>query len=217
MDMQLPLSEIFSSLQGESKYAGYPTTFIRLYGCNMLCTYCDTMYAVRGGKFKKKSLDYIMNAVKAMRNQHVCITGGEPLLHENTMPLIYELVERGYTVSIETNGGVDLSSHALMRSYIFVMDVKTPCSGMTEKNILSNLDLLGHRDEVKFVIADRADFDYALSVLKKFPTIAPVIFSPCFTSNNKSTIMKDLSNWLIEEKPKNARLGIQIHKIIGLD
>jgi 7-carboxy-7-deazaguanine synthase len=213
--MHLLVSEIFSSLQGESKFAGFPTTFVRLYGCNMLCTFCDSMYAVNGKKFKRTSIDVILSTVKSMGNKHVCVTGGEPLLQENTFPLLYEFVERGHIVTIETNGGIELDLDT-RRKFMYIMDVKTPSSGMTGKNILKNLKVLTAKDEVKFVIADREDYEYALGVLKQYRVTMPVIFSPCFTPENKSRIMLDLSNWIIEDKPVNVRLGVQIHKIIGL-
>jgi 7-carboxy-7-deazaguanine synthase len=211
----MKINEIFSSLQGESRFAGYPTTFVRTHGCNMLCDYCDTLYAVVGKAYKRMSVSKIVNEVVRMKNKHVCLTGGEPLIQEDIYPLVYELLEKGFVVSIETNGGVEVSESST-RSYVYIMDIKTPSSGgMEAKNIYSNMAKLNSRDEVKFVIADIDDYEFAKDVLKKYPTKAPVIFSPLFKGAD-STILVDLSNWLIEDKLHNVRLGVQLHKVIGL-
>lgn len=213
-DTMLNTSEIFSSLQGESLTAGYPTTFVRLFGCPMRCTYCDTMYAVVGKKYKSFSIKHIVNVVTKMRNEHVCITGGEPLFQDDVWTLIYELCEKGYKVSIETNGGVEIEEQKT-RSFRYVMDIKGPSSGMSHLNIYENLSRLNSRDEVKFVVGDREDFDFVLDVIKKYPTPAPIVVSPLFRGK-KSTIMQDLAEWVMEEKIPNLRMGVQLHKIIGV-
>jgi 7-carboxy-7-deazaguanine synthase len=211
----MKINEIFSSLQGESRFAGYPTTFVRTHGCNMLCDYCDTLYAVVGKQYKRMSVSAVVKAVIGMKNKHVCLTGGEPLIQEDIYPLVYELLEKGYVVSIETNGGVDVHSSST-RSYVYIMDVKTPSSGgMEAKNIYANMAKLNSRDEVKFVIADIEDYIFAKDILKKYPTKAPVIFSPLFKGAD-STILEDLATWLVEDKLHNVRLGVQLHKIIGI-
>lgn len=212
--MGLKLSEVFSSLQGEGKYAGYPTTFVRLHGCNMLCTFCDTLYAVTGKRYKKVSVGYVVKAVHEMRNKHVCITGGEPLIQEDAWTLIYELVEKGYTVSIETNGGVELEQREF-RSYCYTMDIKSPRSGMEHMNLYSNLSKLTERDEVKFVVGDIEDYTFMKEIIRKFPTRAPIIVSPLFIGKN-SEIMKDIATWLVEDKIANVRMGVQLHKIVGV-
>lgn len=213
-DTMLNVNEIFDSLQGESLSAGYPTTFIRLHGCPMRCTYCDTMYAVVGKKYKRLAIKTIMKHVSQMRNKHVCITGGEPLYQDDVWTLIYELCDLGYIVSIETNGGVAIEEQQ-RRSFRYVMDIKGPSSGMEHLNIYENLAKLNTRDEVKFVVGDREDFDFVLKTLKQFPTPAPVVVSPLFRGK-KSTIMQDLADWVIEEKFPNMRMGVQLHKIIGV-
>ena len=213
--MSLKLSEIFSSIQGEGKYAGYPTTFVRLHGCNMLCTYCDTLYAVTGKKFKRVSVEYVVNAVTKMRNHHVCLTGGEPLIQDEAWVLLYELVDKGYQVNVETNGGVPIERREF-RSYTYTMDVKTPSSGMEHMNLYENLEKLTERDEVKFVISDLEDYLFMKEIIRKYPTRAYIIVSPVFRGRN-TEIAKDLANWLIEDKLRNVRLGIQLHKVIGVN
>ena len=215
--MSLKLNEIFSTIQGEAKYAGYPSTFVRLQGCNMLCSYCDTLYAVTGKKFSRISIANVVKQVQMLGNQHICVTGGEPLIQEETMPLVYELADKGFIVNIETNGGVLIEDNRSIRTFSYTMDIKTPCAG--EKNvalnIYENLELLSSKDEVKFVCADEADFEFAKDILKRYPTKAQIIFSPLFRGRN-STIAKDLATWVHDEKIRNARLGIQMHKIIGM-
>lgn len=217
----LYVNEIFSTIQGEAKFTGYPTTFVRLYGCNMLCKYCDTLYAVNGNpkKFKHKvSLGRIVAEVKQLGNRHVCITGGEPLLQSNVLPLVYELTARGIDVNIETNGGVLIPDTREVRNFSYTLDIKTPCAGAENLEVTEyeNLSLLTAKDEVKFVISDRVDYLFAKKVLAKYPTTANIIFSPLFVGK-KTTIANDLSNWLIEDKIYKARIGVQIHKILGVE
>jgi 7-carboxy-7-deazaguanine synthase len=212
--MALHLSECFSTIQGEAKYAGYPTTFVRLHGCNMLCNYCDTLYAVTGKKYKKVSVETIVNNVMKMRNRHVCLTGGEPLLQDEAWVLLYELVDKGFIVNVETNGGIPLERREF-RSFSYTMDVKTPCSGMVDLNVYDNLAKLTEKDEVKFVCSDIEDYTFAKEIIRKYPTRATLIISPLFRGK-KSTIMEDLANWLIEDKIPNMKLGVQLHKIIGV-
>lgn len=218
--MSLNVTEIFSTLQGEAKYAGYPSTFVRLYGCNMLCKYCDTLYAVTGNKSKfshRKSIKTVVKDVNTLGNKHVCVTGGEPLMQDETMPLVYELASLGYLVNIETNGGILIADDRTNRTFSYTMDIKTPCAGEenVKKNIYENLSRLCSKDEVKFVCADESDFRFAQDILKKYPTRANIIFSPLFRGKN-STILKDLADLVHDEKIPNARLGVQLHKVIGL-
>ena len=210
--MLLVVSEIVASLQGEGKYTGYPTTFIRMFGCNLNCPYCDTKYALKGKKVRK-SIDTVLGETFKLQNHHVCITGGEPLLQESVYCLVYDLVERGYQVSIETNGAVPIEEDT-HRRFDYCMDIKCPSSMMEDRNVLSNLGKLLPQDEVKFVIYNYNDYLYARKVLKKHPTRAKLIFSPCFT-NGKSNA-DQLSEWLLEDKIPNARLGVQVHKLIGI-
>jgi 7-carboxy-7-deazaguanine synthase len=211
--MLLSVSEIVSSLQGEGKYTGYPTTFVRLFGCNLKCGFCDAQYASNGRR-KRMSIDTILNYIFKMANNHVCITGGEPLLQENVYCLVYELVDKGIKVSIETNGAVKIDETPV-RSYNYCMDIKCPSSKMEKKNIYSNLVNLMSNDEVKFVISDIEDYEFAKAVLRKYDTQAKIIFSPCFDKDGKHN-GRELSQWLLEDKLPNARLGMQTHKLLGI-
>ena len=215
--MSLRVNEVFSTLQGEAKYAGYPATFVRLHGCNMLCDYCDTLYAVIGKKFSRTSIETIVKQVRAIGNKHICITGGEPLMQDETMPLVYELASLGYLVNIETNGGILIEDDRELRTFVYTMNIMTPCAGQAnvDLNIYENMGRLSAKDEVKFVIADENDFVFAKDILKKYPTKAQVIFSPLFRGRN-STILKDLATWVHDEKLPNSRLGVQLLKIIGI-
>lgn len=210
----LSLCEIKESLQGEGKFTGIPTTFIRLYGCNLYCPYCDTKYA-KDGKRRNASIETIMNTVYKIGNKHVCITGGEPMIQDDFYPLLYELVEKGYVVDVETNGSIHIDRDEYNRSYCYCMDIKCPSSNMSKHNKYSNLENLQPKDEVKFVISDYADYLFAKGVIKQYPTKASFIFSPCFDAEGKSNA-KELSEWLLTDKIPNARLGIQIHKTIGI-
>jgi 7-carboxy-7-deazaguanine synthase len=208
--LSLNVVEMFSSLQGEGRNTGYPTTFIRLSGCNLDCAYCDTDFSKRS----KMLVEKISNLVFQMGNTHVCITGGEPLLQTNTMTLVYELVEKGYVVNIETNGSVPIDECSYKRSYVFTMDVKCPSSGESSKMLLNNLLNLRSNDEVKFVVKDLYDYEYAKRVLKKYPTPAQIIFSPIMEEGSAPE-----TEWLVEslldDKIPNARVGVQLHKLLN--
>jgi 7-carboxy-7-deazaguanine synthase len=212
--MYLKISEIVSSLQGEGKYTGFPTTFIRLQGCNLNCSYCDTKHATEG-KGKRMGIDTILEFVFKMRNRHICITGGEPLLQENLYCLLYELVDRGYIVNIETNGAVLIETVAT-RSFSYCMDIKCPSSGMSRKNIFSNLKVLLPQDEVKCVIDTYDDYEYARNILKEYPTKAQVILSPCFKGGKCNGA--EIAKWMVEDNEPimRARLGVQMHKLINI-
>lgn len=204
------VDEIFASIQGESSYMGLPTVFVRLFGCNVGCSYCDTKQKER----KKMSLENIVNEVRNYKGiTHVCVTGGEPLLQDDCMPLVYELQCLNYQVSIETSGCVPIEKVYYHHSYKMVMDVKCPSSGVSGKNIYENLLSLQHGDEVKFVIADRADYDFMLKILRKYPTSADILISPMFGDDLKPKIGKELVDWIIKDGLK-ARMQIQMHKVL---
>ena len=212
--MVLSISEICSGISGEGKYTGIPMTFVRLFGCNLSCLFCDTTYASGKGKRKRISIDTILTCITRMGNRHICITGGEPLLQESVYALIYELVGRKYTVTIETNGSVAIPETLYWRSFSYCMDIKCPSSGESNKNNTANLARLMDKDEVKFVVQDREDYDFAKDILKQFPTEAQIIFSPCFTDGKSNGA--EISQWLLEDKIYRARLGLQIHKVLGI-
>lgn len=212
----LIVNDIFESIQGESTDTGKPCVFIRLFGCNVRCTYCDTLQT----KSMKMSVEEIVSTIKHKhrRIHYVCITGGEPLIQPEVYSLIYALTGMNYKVSIETNGCMTIDSDPYNRTYKYIMDVKCPSSGVSDKNILSNLRNLHMIDEVKFVIANRKDYEYALECLRKYPTKAKILFSPMFSKNNKALIGEELVNWILKDfdYDTNVRVQIQTHKVIGV-
>lgn len=204
------ICEIFSSLNGEGKYTGYPTTFIRLSGCPFNCKYCDTLYAKEAGK--KMSIEKIMTKVNKLGNRYVCITGGEPLAQGDIMSLVYELLSFSYIVSIETSGLIEIEEDGYARTFNYTMDIKCPSSGVSSSNVYSNLSRLKSYDEVKFVISDLQDLNFAKSVLKKYPTKAQVVYSPV---NNDLSIAKLIVENLLN-KNIQGKLGMQLHKILDI-
>lgn len=210
----LYLDDIFVSIQGESTDAGLPCVFVRLFGCNVKCSYCDQPQ--KACNRKRVSVGNLINMIRRYKIPYVCITGGEPLIQEDVYPVIYELLNENYKVSIETNGCVPIEPSGYLRSYKYIMDVKCPSSGVSHKNVLSNLaNLLAH-DEVKFVIANEEDYKYAKRILRSYPTIAKVLFSPMFDKEGNPMIGQQLVDWLIKDKFYYARVQIQMHKCLGV-
>ncbi len=207
--MSLTVNEIFYSLQGESSYAGRPCVFIRLTGCNLRCSYCDTRYAYEEGT--DMELDLIMDQVSSCRCPLVEITGGEPLIQAETPALIRRLLERNFKVLLETNGSQNIQR--VDERCIKVVDMKCPSSGMVAQNDLENLKRLAPNDELKFVIGDKIDFEYARSVLDDyqpfFPENTPVHFSPVFGKLKPEL----LAQWILEEHLE-VRLQLPLHKIL---
>lgn len=206
--------EIFCSVQGESSDSGLPCIFIRLWGCPVGCSFCDQPQS----KLQKKriSVERIMSKVHKYKGiKYVCITGGEPLIQDKELiPLVWELMHDGYKVSIETSGCVPIPEVSYRRSYKYVMDIKCPCSGVSEKNVYENLLKLQTNDEVKFVIATREDYDFMRKVLKKYPTVASILVSPMFDKEGHAVIGQDLVQWLLEDKMGSVRVQVQLHKIL---
>jgi 7-carboxy-7-deazaguanine synthase len=212
----LKVFSIDSTLSGEGKFTGYPTTLIRLYGCNLLCDYCDAIQPEETNTRKYiMSIGKIVDMINKIGNKYVLITGGEPLLQKATLPLVYELNSLDYQVWIETNGSIPIEKDGYRRKWFYTMDIKTPSSGMAHKNVLSNIKNLLSVDEIKFVISDYSDYMFACSILKQYYTAASVIFSPVFDDKNKHNA-KELAEWIIGDRLTNVRLGMQIHKIIGV-
>jgi 7-carboxy-7-deazaguanine synthase len=201
----MKVCEIFASIQGESSLIGIPMVFIRLTGCNLRCTYCDTKYAYTEGQ--EMSIKTIINTVKNFRLKFVEITGGEPLLQTEVYELMDELV-KNYNVLLETNGS--LSIEKVNSKIKVIMDIKTPGSGMSDKNYLENLNFLKKSDEVKFVLTDRNDYDWAKDFIKKNNiNVREILFSPAFGSLNP----QDLARWILEDALP-VRMNLQIHKYI---
>jgi 7-carboxy-7-deazaguanine synthase len=203
----MKVCEIFRSIQGESSYAGMPCTFVRLSGCNLRCTYCDTAYAYEEGV--ELTEDEIISEVSLIGCGLVEVTGGEPLFQKGTIHLLERLLNEGHNVLLETNGSLsimDVDPRATV-----IMDVKTPGSGMSGEMDLMNLDYLKPSDEVKFVIVDRADYEWARAFVAAHGLAdrCRVLFSPAFGLVDPM----DLSSWMLHDR-LNVRLGLQLHKYI---
>lgn len=206
--------EVFCSIQGESSDSGLPTIFIRLFGCPVGCVYCDQpQLPCQRKRISIDNLIRLVNKYKGVKN--VCITGGEPLIQSEVIPLTWELLHSDYRVSIETSGCVPIEYSGYRRSFKYVMDIKCPSSGVSEKNVYDNLLRLQTNDEVKFVIADREDYDFMKKVLRKYPTPASILVSPMFDQNQKAVIGSQLVDWILEDK-LNVRVQLQIHKLLDV-
>ncbi len=203
----LRVTEIFHSIQGESTYAGLPCTFIRLTGCPLRCAWCDTAYAFYGGT--DMTLNEIMAKVRTWACSLVEVTGGEPIHQPEVFPLISRLCDEGYTVLIETSGAIDITP--VDRRAHIILDVKCPGSGMTDRMCWDNLPRLTAKDEVKFVIKDRADYDWACSVITRhnLGRRCPILFTPVFGELDP----RRLAEWVLADKLP-VRFQIQLHKYI---
>jgi 7-carboxy-7-deazaguanine synthase len=203
----MKVSEIFTSIQGESSYAGMLSTFIRFAGCNLRCVYCDTTYAYKGGI--ELSEDEIMNEVSIVGVNLITITGGEPLFQEGVLQLSERLLNEGHDVIIETNGSMSIRD--IDRRATVVLDVKTPGSGMWDEMDLSNLDYLKASDEVKFVIVSRKDYEWSKKFIESYslPEKCKVLVSPAWGK----LIPKTLAGWMLEDR-LDVRLNLQVHKYI---
>ncbi len=203
----MKVCEIFASIQGESTFAGIPCTFIRMTGCNLRCSYCDTVYAYEEGTGLTD--EEIVGKIEAIGLKTVEITGGEPLLQGEVFPLVKNLLDRGYRVLIETNGSQDI--RGIDERAVIILDIKTPGSGMAERMRLSNLALLKPEDEVKFVITDRKDYEWSRAIVREHHRAGryKVLFSPAFGMLDP----RDLSRWILEDR-LDVRLNVQLHKYI---
>ncbi len=207
---QLRITEIFCSLQGESRSVGYATVFVRLTGCPLRCYYCDTKYAYSGGNLF--DIDAIIEQVLGYGVPYVTVTGGEPLAQEGVIELLQKLCDAGLMVSLETSGALDIEPVDTRVSR--VVDIKTPGSGEASKNRWKNLALLTSNDQVKFVICDRADFDWSKRILEKYQLTdsCEVLFSPS-TDEMDAT---QLADWIVEDRLP-VRFQLQLHKILWGD
>lgn len=207
---RLRITEIFYSLQGESRSTGLPTVFIRLTGCPLRCGYCDTGYAFTGGEWY--SLQAIIDQVSQYRTHYVTVTGGEPLAQKNCLFLLTRLCDAGYEVSLETSGSIDISK--VDSRVIKVMDLKTPSSGEMEKNLYQNIEYLEQQDQVKFVIGGREDYEWAMEQLSvyRLPERCEVLFSPVY----KTQSAKELAEWILQDHLP-VRFQLQLHKLLWGD
>ncbi|MGP5543127.1 7-carboxy-7-deazaguanine synthase QueE [Psychrobacter celer] len=220
----LRLTEIFYSLQGEALTSGLPTIFVRLTGCPLRCVYCDTKYAFTGGE--RQSLDAIIATIKTYPCKRICLTGGEPLAQPNAIELMQCLLSDGYEISLETAGA--LSVKDVPAAVSKVMDLKTPSSGEADKNLWSNLDHLTQHDQIKFVIMNRTDYDWAKATLIEHQLdkrVGTVWFSPMFTiaddindavSPEVPVLARELAEWILTDALP-VRFQLQLHKIIWAD
>jgi 7-carboxy-7-deazaguanine synthase len=203
----IKINEIFYSIQGESSAAGLPTVFVRLTGCNLRCTYCDTEYAFYEGK--EYSIDEIVEQVKSYKCNLVEITGGEPLLQEESLELMKRLADEGFSVMLETSGSISIKD--VDRRVKIIMDLKCPSSGMEKKNLYDNISYLKESDEVKFVVGNREDYDWAKEQISSsnLDETHEVLISPVFGKINP----REIVNWILEDNLK-VRFQLQMHKFI---
>ena len=201
------ISEIFHSVQGEGLLTGTPSTFVRASGCNLRCGYCDTEYAFYGGLWQ--SIDGVLATVAGYGARFVCVTGGEPLAQRNCARLLARLCDRGYRVSLETSGAID--ARAVDERVSRVLDVKTPGSGEVERNFLANLDSIRPDEQVKFVICDRADYEWARAFVAErgLSERTQVLFSPSAPELEPRT----LADWILADRLA-VRFQLQLHKVL---
>jgi 7-carboxy-7-deazaguanine synthase len=205
--MQLKIHEIFYSLQGESSRVGLPTVFIRLTGCPMRCVYCDTAYAFNGGK--NLTIDNILAQVESYGAQTVTVTGGEPLAQKNCHVLLKALCDLGYSVSLETGGAIDIRQ--VDERVSIILDIKTPASGESKNNLWANYAHLTMKDEIKFVICNRDDYEWSKTMIDEYALISksPILFSPVYDSLKPA----ELADWILADKLR-VRMQVQLHKIL---
>ncbi len=204
---RLRISEIFHSLQGEARSSGWPTVFVRLTGCPLRCSYCDTAYAFHGGEWR--SLEEIVASVRAFETRRVCVTGGEPLAQKRCTQLLRQLCDAGFDVSLETGGAHDISG--IDDRVSRVLDIKTPGSGESARNRWDNIPHLTPRDQIKFVLCDRADYDWACAQLVEHALAArcDVLFSPSFGQVDPA----QLAQWILDDR-LDVRFQMQLHKAL---
>lgn len=207
--IRLQITEIYLSVQGESTFAGLPCTFIRLTGCPLRCTYCDTEYAFYGGS--KVALDDVLTKVRDYGCPLVEVTGGEPLAQPNCIPLLQALLDSGHTVLLETSGAYTLAS--VPREVRKIVDLKCPSSGEQHRNLYENMELLAPHDEVKFVLGSREDYEWAVEQVRSYnlpERCAAVLFSCVFGKLEPATLV----DWMVADKLFSVRMQLQAHKFI---
>jgi len=207
-NMTLNITEIFYSLQGEAREVGIPTVFVRLTGCPLRCNYCDTAYAFKGNN--PLSIEQILSEIAKYKTHYICVTGGEPMAQSNCLHLLDTLIEKGYKVSMETSGSIDISK--VNKKVSIVMDLKTPSSTEQHQNRYENIPLLENKDQLKFVIASKSDFDWCCQILEDYEILPDILFSPVYESLKPA----QLADWILENQ-LNVRLQVQLHKVLWGD
>ena len=204
---RLKITEVFLSLQGESRTVGWPTVFIRLTGCPLRCTYCDSAYAFHGGEWR--AIPDLVEEARSHGVRHVCVTGGEPLAQKACLELLTALCDAGFDVSLETSGALDVASVDPRVSR--VVDLKTPGSGEERRNRLENLEVMTPRDQLKFVLCSRGDYEWARDLLRarSQPLPSQVLFSPVWGELEP----RDLAEWILADR-LDVRLQLQLHKVL---
>ncbi len=210
-DPSVKITEIFYSLQGEANTVGTPTVFVRLTGCPLRCQYCDSEYAFHGGE--RMALSQVLSRVADYRPRYVCVTGGEPLAQRDCLPLLQQLCDAGYQVSLETSGAMALDE--VDNRVVKVMDIKTPGSGEVTRNLWRNVDRLSMHDQVKFVLCSREDYQWAKMKLDEYrlsERVADVLFSPSYGQLSP----RDLADWIVADNLP-VRFQLQLHKLLWDD
>jgi 7-carboxy-7-deazaguanine synthase len=204
---ELLVTEIFHSLQGESTSVGIPTVFVRLTGCPLRCRYCDTAYAFSGGEHL--TIDVILDRVASHDATHVTVTGGEPLAQTHCIDLLRELCDAGYQVSLETGGALDIG--AIDTRVSRVVDLKTPASGELARNLYTNINLLTSHDQLKFVLCDRDDYDWAKQCIEQYGITGrcEILFSPSYGELDAAC----LADWILQDRLR-VRMQLQLHKVL---
>ena len=210
MGQDLRVTEIFYSLQGEARTVGWPTVFVRLTGCPLRCRYCDTAYAFHGGE--RRALEAIVEEVGTYTPRFVTVTGGEPLAQPAVLPLLTALCDQGYEVSLETSGA--LAINEVDQRVSVVLDLKTPGSGEMERNLYANIEHLKSRDQVKFVLMDAEDYEWARKVMDQYALTnrCEVLFSPV----SEKLPAQNLADWILRDR-LDVRFQVQLHKVLWGD
>ncbi len=202
----MKVNELFYSIQGEGTLAGTPTVFLRTTGCNLRCAYCDTTYAYNQGT--ERSISEILSEIKKFPCTSLCITGGEPLLQKDLLKLINVLLQKKYTICLETNGSIPIKKFAGKKTVMISLDVKCPSSGMQERMILQNISALSKYDQLKFIIKNKEDYRYAKAIIQRYKPVCAVFFQPVWGASPKK-----LASWILHDELQ-VRLGLQLHKVI---
>lgn len=202
----MKINEIFYSIQGEGKWTGLPNIFIRTTGCNLRCSYCDTKYAYSDGK--EMSIEKIVESISKYPCKNIFLTGGEPLLQDETLDLIKSLQKMNYKICLETNGSINIENRLKKSDLIISLDIKCPSSNMHEKNCMENINLLKKNDQLKFIIDDKKDYIYAKKIIQQYKPKCTIFFQPVWGNDPKK-----LADWIKKDGLK-VKLGLQMHKII---